>query len=130
MDLKTTITTSPNGVITANLPIGYDWVVVNNGRYDHIDDIRYYGGYITVAPNGYIYGFDLKVSNSNIVLPVDIRSNAGGTLEGTQVDNFLNEVVEVVRRYGYATIYVDGEAAGSVRFDLNFYIDIDAYVRY
>jgi len=129
MDYYKTITAAPNGVISENLPIDYNWVSVS-GRYDRIDDIRYYGGYITVEPNGYIDRFTLSLSNSDVYLPVIVQNAVGGRLDGRQVDDFLNAIVEVVRRYGYATIYVDGLANSRVKFDLNFYIDIDAYVSY
>ncbi|MFV0536760.1 MAG: hypothetical protein ACK5M3_05220 [Dysgonomonas sp.] len=128
MDYYATINAAANGVISANLPIDFNSVLVD-GRYNDIDDIRFRGGYIKIAPGPYIYGFTLRLSNSNARLDVDIRNSLGGTLDGIQTQDFLDAVVEVVRRNGYATIYVDGEADRYARFDLDFYIDIDAYVR-
>lgn len=128
MDYYATINAAPNGVISANLPIDFNNVLVD-GRYDDIDDIRFRRGSIKIAPGPYIYGFTLRLSNSDARLDVDIRNSLGGTLDGVQTQDFLNAVVEVVRRNGYATIYVDGDADRSARFDLDFYIDIDAYVR-
>ena len=128
MDYYSTINTTANGVIAANLPIDFNSVLVD-GPYNSIDDIRFVGGSIKIEPGPYISGFTLSLSNSNATLNVDIRSGLGGTLNNYQTQNFLNEVVEVVRRNGYATIYVDGLAEPYARFDLDFYIDVDAYVR-
>lgn len=129
MDYYATINAAPNGVIQDDLPINFNYVRVD-GSYNRIDDIRFYGGYITVEPKSYIDRFTLSISNSDVYLPVIVQNSVGGKLEGRQVDDFLNAVVEVVRRNGYATIYVDGTAASLARFDLNFFIDIDAYVSY
>lgn len=129
MDYYATITAAGNGVVRADLPVDFNWVKVD-GRYDYIDDIRFVGGYIEITPGGYVDGFRLRVSDSNAYLDVVVQNSVGGRLDGRQVQDFLNAVVEVVRRNGNATIYVDGNAGRSVRFDLDFYIDIDAYVSY
>jgi hypothetical protein len=129
MDYLATINAAPNGVIKDYLPIDFNYVRVD-GRYNDIDDLRFRGGCIKIAQSPYIYGFTLRLSNSNAYLDVEIRNSLGGTLDDVQTQDFLNAVVEVVRRYGQATIYIEGEADGSARFDLNFYIDIDAYVSY
>lgn len=119
MDYYSTINAAANGTITANLPIDYNYVLVD-GPYNNIDDIRFRGGSIKIFPGSYIYGFTLSLSNSNVTLNVDVDSNSGGVLDGYQTQDFLNAVVEVVRRNGYATIYVDGQAApyAKVRFRL------------
>ncbi|MDR1706380.1 hypothetical protein [Dysgonomonas sp.] len=128
MDYYSTINAAANGVISANLPIDFNNVLVD-GRYNDIDDIRYRGGKIEINTNDRIGIITLSVSNSNISVDLDVP-RGGGTYIGSRVDDFLNAVVEVVRRNGYATIYVDGRYADRyARFDLDFYIDIDAYVR-
>ena len=128
------ITTIPvnDGRIRYNFNLGYDLVEVYKGRYDRIDDIAYAYGEINIYTKGnYIDRFTLSLGNSNVTLPVLVRSNRDGVLSSDndyQVDDFLNAVVEVIRRNGYATIYIDGNADG--RFELDFYINVDAYVRY
>ncbi|MDR1091271.1 MAG: hypothetical protein LBL79_09365, partial [Prevotella sp.] len=88
------------------------------------------GGEIEINTNDRVGIIRLSVSNSNVYVELDAYGG-GGTYTGSQVEVFLKAVVEVVRRNGYATIYVDGNDAGRyARFDLNFYIDIDAYVSY
>ncbi|GAB6009942.1 hypothetical protein [Dysgonomonas reticulitermitis] len=124
-----TITAASNGAIVENIAVNYDFVEVS-GRYDRIDDIRFHGGYIDINTRDYIRGFDLRLSNSDAYLSVDVLNSVGGRLEGRQVNDFLNAVVEVVRRNGYATIYVDGTASNRASFELVFFIDIDAYVSY
>jgi hypothetical protein len=128
IDYETTITAASNGTIRATLPIDFNWVWVE-GRYNRIDDIKYRIGSIEIGTNNPIGVIRLSVSNSNAYVDLDAR-RGGGTYRGAQVEDFLNAVVEVVRRNGNATIYVDGRADRLVRFDLNFYIDIDAYVSY
>jgi hypothetical protein len=132
MDMSAVITASPNGTIRADLPIGYDWVVAN-GRYNRIDDITYYGGRIEIITNGnYIDNLYLTLSNSNAVLNIAWKDRRSGTIydDDPYVDDFLYAITEVVRRYGYATIYVNGYSDRSARFELNFMIDINAYVQY
>lgn len=125
-----TITAASNGAIIENIPINFNHIQVNGG-YDRIDDIRFYGGQIVINSNNYLGIFRLSISNSNAYLDLDGR-RGGGTFEGARVDDFLYAVVETMRRDGYATIYVDGDGYADryARFDLNFFIDIDAYVSY
>ena len=124
-----TIDASYNGTIIDDIPINYNFVEVD-GHYDRLDDIRFHSGHIDIDTRDYIHEFNLTLSNSDAYLPVKVRDNIGGRLEGRQVDDFLNAVVEVVRRNGHATIYVNGVAGNWASFKLNFFIDIDAYVSY
>lgn len=125
-----TINAAPNGTITENIPIDFNHVRVNGG-YDRIDDIRFYGGQIEIKTDNRVGILRLSISNSNASLDIDGR-RGGGIFEGARVDDFLYAIVETVRRDGYATIYVDGDGYADryARFDLNFFIDIDAYVSY
>lgn len=127
---NSTITAAQNGVIVENIPIDFNHIQVNGG-YDRIDDIRFYGGQIEIKTGDRIGILRLSISNSNAYLDLDGR-RGGGIFEGSRVDDFLYAVVETVRRDGYATIYVDGDGYADryARFDLNFFIDIDAYVSY
>lgn len=123
---------SSTGTFRNSFEIGYDWVeVISGGRYDRIDDIRYRLGRIEILRGSYIDNFTLRLSNSNVELPVRVRNNTGGILYDTddQVWEFLNAIVEVIRRNGYAVVYIEGYADRG-RVDLDFIIDVDAYVRY
>ncbi|MDR1091279.1 MAG: hypothetical protein LBL79_09405, partial [Prevotella sp.] len=101
LDYYETINAAPNGVIEADLPVNFNYVLVK-GRYNSIDDIRYRGGKIEINTNNRIGIIRLSVSNSNVYVELDV-STGGGTYNGPRVKDFLYEVVEVVRRYGQAT---------------------------
>jgi hypothetical protein len=130
MDRYATINAASNGTIREILPIDFNYVDVD-GYYTDIDDIQYYGGEMEIVSNDRVGIIRLSISNSNTYIDLDARMG-GGSYRGKQVEDFLYAVVETVRRDGYATIYVDGDGYADryARFDLNLYIDIDAYVRY
>lgn len=129
MDFRSTIYVAGNGIIRSSIITDMNRVETV-GSYNTIDDIRFRSGYIDIDSRRYIEGFTLRVSNSDAFLNVSVDGSARIRLEGRQVDDFLNAVVEVVRRNGEAVITVDGSAANNSDFNLNFFIDIDAYVSY
>ncbi|MDU1891570.1 MAG: hypothetical protein E6767_12860 [Dysgonomonas sp.] len=133
LDYYSTITASPRGIIQDDLTMDYGWVTINGGsKYASPEDIKFVSGYIEILPYGsssYIDGFDLTLSNSNAILRVPYNSNGGWELDSPAAQDFMYAIVEVIRKYGRATVYIDGEANNYAKFDLNFIMDIDVYVR-
>jgi hypothetical protein len=128
MNYRATVNAAPNGVIQNDMTINYNYVLVG-GNYSSINDIRYNSGKIEINTNNYLGVLKLKIANSNVLLKLDtLRDGGRYEYEGNEVDDFLYDIVETIRRDGYATIYVEGYADRYAQFDLNFYINIEAYV--
>ncbi len=110
----------------------YSVEITSGGRYDRIDEIAYRLGEIEVYGGSYIKGLSLQLMNYNdVYLDLAIESNRGGVFydNDTRVRNFLMAIVDAMNRDGYARIRIDG-VANSRWVDIDFNIDVDAYVRY
>lgn len=127
-----TIPVPPSGIVSYTCDIGYEWIKLDgNIKNSSLDDFRYVrGGYIDIYSGPYIRTLTFRLENSNVVLPVEVYSDKGGVLEDSkpQVREFLNAIVELIRRNNYARVYVDGNANGQIEID--FHIYLDAYVIY
>ena len=127
-----TIPVPPSGIVSYTCDIGYEWIKLDgNIKNSSLDDFRYVrGGYIDIYGGPYIHTLTFRLENSNVVLSVDVFDNEGGILRDSepQVREFLNAIVELIRRNNYARVYVDGNANGQIEID--FHIYLDAYVIY
>lgn len=134
VNYEASVPVSPNGIIRNNFDIGSEWVeIAGNQRFDYIDDFRYIGGgYINIYGGPYIRSLTLSLEKSNIGLIVDVNSNNGGILRDSdpKVRNFLAAIVELIRLDGYARVYIDGNADPATIIEMDFRIEMDAYVVY
>lgn len=132
IEYPATIPVPPNCVVRSTFDIGSEWIKTDgNIKYGRLDDFRYTrGGYIDIYSGPYIRNLMFSLDHSNVVLPVDVYSNKGGVLRDSdpQVRDFLIAIVELIRRNGYARIYIDGDAENQI--DMDFHIYLDAYVIY
>lgn len=128
---ESSATASPAGVIAADLRVDYSWIEIEDVRTSRVEDLKFRGGCIDVSlVSGSIQYFRLSLSDSDAYIDVDMRGITNGRLEGSRVDTFLRSVIEVMKTYGDAVIYVDSSTASSrASVYLDFLIDIKAYVR-
>lgn len=130
LDYPATITASPSGYIGQDYRITSDWIAVRGGgRYTNIDDFRFLRGSIQLKTYGYIGYVDLRIEGTNYYLPFDVDGQMSIYDESPQAQDFLNALVDQVRRYGYAILMVDGEGASRAQVDLSIMTDLDVYVR-
>ena len=130
LDYPTTITVPPTNVIAQDYRITSDWISVRGGgRYTNIDDFRFLGGAIQLKMYGYIEYADLSIAGTNYTLPFDINGQLSIYDESQQAQDFLNVLIEQIRRYGYVTLMVDGRGNAGARIDLSIITDLDVYVR-
>lgn len=132
LDYTRNVPIAPNGKIADNLYIDYSWVQLNKGyRNVSIEDIKFRGGYIYIKPQIYLNDrLTLRLANSNAFIDFwPVRYPDYIEDDSPEAQDFLNAVVEVMRRNGSATVYVDGYGAGSSSFILDLIMDIDVYVR-
>ncbi|GAB6120915.1 hypothetical protein [Dysgonomonas termitidis] len=104
---------------------GYD-------RYVEIHDLKFISGYsdIYVYTTGYIDWMDLRVDGTNAVLQYDIIYLGYPVQDETEkAQYFLNAMTEQIRRYGYATIIVEGKGKMNSDYDIEIGVDLDIYIR-
>lgn len=126
------IDASSSGVIRSSLYIDYSDVKVDGIRNSRIEDIEFRNGRIEFRVGyGRINGITrLSLPDSGIYIDLDTRGiSSSGRFEGSQVNDFLYELVEEVRRYGDVTVYIDGTATSLAEFNLDFIINVNAYIR-
>jgi hypothetical protein len=91
-------------------------------------DFRFKKGYIEIKTlKGATTGFTtLSLSNSDKEIELDTKALfVGDTYKSKEVDEFLFAMVEVMRKYGNVTVYVDGRATTRAVYNLSFYLDVE-----
>lgn len=131
---KSTIPIPKTGVINNHTftLVGYEWVnVTSGGRYDYIDDINYRIGDILIPAGTYIDYLTFDLEGSDAGFDYKIYSNKGVTIKDTDPDirYFYNEIVEMIRRTGRATVIIGGRAEPSrdVVLDLLFTVNVKVW---
>ena len=124
----------PGGTVRTSFNIDEEWVEITaNVRYYHITDIKYRrGGYIDIYAGPFIRSLTLSLDNSDAVLPVRINSVDGALLEDNdqKVRYFLNEIMELIRLDGFAKVYIEGNGDPGTIIDIDFVVNLQAYVIY
>lgn len=130
LDYPATITVPPTEIIAQDYTITTDWISVRGGgRFTSIDDFRFLSGAIRLKMFGIVDYVDLRIAGTNYYLPFDVNGQVSIYDESQQAQDFLNALVDRIRRYGYATLKVDGEGASRAQIDLSIMTDLDVYAR-
>lgn len=128
LDNTITSTVSSSGVIRTDFRVTIDQIYTDNRRVD-IRDLSFKGGFMSISTDfqgDRINWMRLTLDGTNI--SVDLSGEVG-EYNSFQVQNFMNEVTQMVRDYGFAIILVDGQARSGTRFNLGMFMDLDVYVR-
>ncbi|WP_029904115.1 hypothetical protein [Prevotella sp. 10(H)] len=133
LDYTAELTVTTNKVFQTSFRVYEDNIRLRgNNRYVEIHDIKFISGYsdIYVYTDGYIDWMDLRVEGTNAKLQYDvIHFDFPVQDETDQAQYFLDMMIEQIRRYGYATIIVDGKGDIDSDYDIEFGVDLDLYVR-
>lgn len=138
IDYPASVPVQPNGTIRYSFDIGSEWIdLTANTRYSYIDDFTYRrrgNGFIDIYGGPFIRSLTFRLENSDVALPITINNTEGAWLEDTnsnqRLQYFFNGIVESIWKNGYARIYVEGNADPRAIIDIDFYIELDAYVIY
>lgn len=123
-----TASVSGSGVIRTDFRLTVDQIYTDNRRMD-VRDLSFKNGFLslkTYYQGDRIDAMRLTLDGTNVF--VDLSGEVG-EYNSFQVQNFMNEVTQMVRNNGFAIILVDGQARPGTRYDLGMFMDLDVYVR-
>lgn len=126
-----TIPVPPTGIVNHSIELGYEWVEVEGGKCK-IEDITYRMGSIVILKGSLVRELIFSLKNSDVRFGYTINHDRGTEIDDVEpgIRIFYNEVVELIRRDGYATIYINGYSEPIKPIELDIVFDVDAYVRY